>query len=385
MASATVRESIATSAYLKLPSSMSRKEKESRIDAVLEELGLVECKNTMIGDELLGMKGVSGGQRRRVSIGIELIKQPSAIFLDEPTSGLDSEMALAIMETLQNLAKMNRTITVTIHQPNSIITSKFDDFMLLAGGELVYFGEWKGSVPFFAAAGLHCPQFTNPTDYFLSVLQEQVNVDTLVEQQRRKGASSSGGAGSLLENGDEERPLEVVSSPSVSKQATATEEKEKENVNEHPEVPVWSQIWVLAVRNFRNYLRNPVMLFAELAQYLFMGIFIGLMYLQLNNSVLTGVPDRLASLWFGFAVLSFTPSYTAVTIWDRERVLLRREAGQAMYSVSAWFTARTVVTIPMQIVQTLIFGFIAFFMVGYAITLTNILISLASYALFQFI
>jgi len=83
------------------------------------------------------------------------------------------------------------------------------------------------------------------------------------------------------------------------------------------------------------------------------------------------------------AVLSFTPSYTAVTVWDRERVLLRREAGQAMYSVTSWFLARTIVTVPTQIIQTLLFGLVAFFMVGYAITLSNIMVYLCSYALFQ--
>lgn len=100
-ASATVRECITTSALLKLPMSMTRAEKQARIDTVLSELGLLDCQNVRIGDELLGIKGVSGGQRRRVSIGIELVKNPRAIFADEPTSGLDSEMAAAIMDTLQ--------------------------------------------------------------------------------------------------------------------------------------------------------------------------------------------------------------------------------------------------------------------------------------------
>lgn len=385
-ASATVRESIITSALLKLPMTMTRKEKEARVDAVLEQLGLTDCQNIMIGDELLGIKGVSGGQKRRVSIGIELVKEPRAIFLDEPTSGLDSEMAVAIMDTLQTLAKSNRTIVLTIHQPNSLITSKFDDFMLLAGGDLVYFGLWEGAVPFFAAGGLHCPQFSNPTDFFLHALQDQANVDTLVEQQRRKGSPA---AFSSLCTDEESTFTGVDSNKKKKNNITAvggdddTVVASGEVVATHPEVPGWYQTYVLTERNFRNYLRNPVMLFSETAQYLFMGLFTGLMYLQVNNSVETGVQDRLASLWFGMAVLSFTPSFTAVTIWDRERVLLRREAGQAMYSVSAWFAARTAITVPMQVAQTLLFGLVAFFMVGYAITFSNLMIYLASYALFQ--
>ena len=285
-ASATVRESILTSALLKLPISMTRKEKEARVDSVLAELGLTECQHVRIGDELLGMKGVSGGQRRRVSIGIELIKDPKAIFLDECTSGLDSEMAVGLVGTLKNLAvRMQKTIVLTIHQPNSLITSKFDDFMLLAGGELVYFGAWEGAVPFFDAAGLRCPQFTNPTDFFLNCLQDQSNVDALVETQRRKGLGTS-------PQGTDDVEAVAVANKDASP-ASLGADAGKEIKATHPEVPGWYQTYVLSQRSFRNYIRNPVMLFSETAQYAFMGIFVGLMYLRLNNSVETGVNDRL--------------------------------------------------------------------------------------------
>jgi ABC-type multidrug transport system ATPase subunit len=83
LASATVREVVTTCALLKLPRALSRRQKEARVEGVLSELSLLECQDTLIGDELAGIKGISGGQRRRVSIGIELIKDPKAIFLDE--------------------------------------------------------------------------------------------------------------------------------------------------------------------------------------------------------------------------------------------------------------------------------------------------------------
>ncbi|GFH23306.1 ABC transporter domain-containing protein [Haematococcus lacustris] len=84
--------------------------------ARIRELDLQGCADTVVGDELLDMKGISGGQKRRVSLGIELIKDPSVIFLDEPTSGLDSEMALSVMEGLVRLARKDRTVVCTIHQ-----------------------------------------------------------------------------------------------------------------------------------------------------------------------------------------------------------------------------------------------------------------------------
>ena len=291
---------------------------------------------------------------------------PTSIFLDEPTSGLDSEMAVSLLENLKDLCRRNRTVALTIHQPNSIITSKFDDFMLLADGNLVFGGLWSESVDFFKQAGLQCPQFVNPTDFFIRVLNDKENVEKLTELQNAvtKAEISETGSAELMEH-------------SSSRLVTSA------TVDAAPEVPLWYQTAILASRNFKMYIRNPAMLFAETAQYVFMGLFLGLVYLQLNNSVETGVQDRLASIWFGMAVLSFTPSFTAVVSWEKERVLLRRESGQAMYRIGSWYLAKSCVVIPIQTLQTILFGLVAYFMVGYKITLTNVLIYFAAYILFQ--
>lgn len=372
LSSATVKEAVTTSALLKLPMSMTKKEKIAQVQKVLKELDLVSCQDTLIGDELLKIKGISGGQKRRVSIGIELVKDPVAIFLDEPSSGLDSEMAVSLIENLSQLCQKGRTVTLTIHQPNSLITSKFVDFMLLAEGKLVYGGPWSESVEFFKEVGLNCPQFTNPTDFFIHALQDEENIEKLAAHQSMKEGST--------------QKLKDVELGAVS-DAMTTKQKLSEKLDDgeiiHPEAPLWYQGSILATRNWLMYLRNPAMLVSETTQYLFMGIFVGLMYLQLNNGVSTGVQDRIGSIWFGMAVLSFTPSFTAVTAWDRERILLSRECGQGLYSIASWYFAKTIIMIPLQTVQTLLYGLVAYFMVGYTITFSNVLIYLAAYAMFQ--
>lgn len=286
--------------------------------------------------------------------------------------------------SLQALARRNRTVVLTIHQPNSLITSKFDDFLLLASGRCVYFGPWEGAVPFFAAVGLHCPQYTNPTDFFLTVLQDPANEDTLVEQRQRKEGSQGDEVG-LVAVGEDD--VEGAGTP--SKLPLAASISFRAGVDDGAAaaaaavVPAWYQTAVLAQRYFRNYIRNPGMLFAEASQYLFIGVFIGLLYLQLNNSIETGVSDRLGAIFLAAAITSFTPSYTAVTIWDRERVLLRRETSQAMYSVHSWFAARTIVTWPILTAQTLIFCFISFYMMGFVNTATNLFIYLGAFVMFE--
>jgi ATP-binding cassette subfamily G (WHITE) protein 1 len=116
------------------------------------------------------VKGISGGERKRTSIGVELITDPSLIFLDEPTTGLDSFTATSVMETLKDLAKSGRTIVQTIHQPNSDIYEMFDRLMLLAKGKVIYFNEAKYAVDYFGQNNYKCPELSNPADYFMSIM-----------------------------------------------------------------------------------------------------------------------------------------------------------------------------------------------------------------------
>ena len=131
--------------------------------------GLTECANVLVGSEKDDIKGISGGQIRRLAIGLELVTRPSVIVLDEPTSGLDSEIALTTMLTLKSLAENRRTVdnrsqrhlwqvmcmqvVCSIHQPNSDIVDTFDDIHLMAQGRSVYLGPWSQAVGFFVKAG----------------------------------------------------------------------------------------------------------------------------------------------------------------------------------------------------------------------------------------
>lgn len=162
----TVRECLEFAAKLKLPGSLDSK--LARVDTIIAELRLSKCANTKIGGPLI--KGVSGGERKRTSIGVELITDPNLIFLDEPTTGLDSFTATSVMETLKDLAKSGRTIIQTIHQPNSDIFEMFDRLMLLAKGKVIYFNEAQHAVDYFAKINYRCPELSNPADYFMAIM-----------------------------------------------------------------------------------------------------------------------------------------------------------------------------------------------------------------------
>ena len=140
----TVRETITYSAHLRLPTSMTEEEINGIVDGTIIEMGLQECSDRMIGNWHL--RGISGGEKKRLSIAIEILTRPSLLFLDEPTSGLDSASAFFVIQTLRNVARDGRTIISSIHQPSSEVFALFDDLYLLSGGETIYFGEAKLAV-----------------------------------------------------------------------------------------------------------------------------------------------------------------------------------------------------------------------------------------------
>ena len=166
---------------------------------MLRELGLRECADVRIGDTakrlvvvhealfyllVSGRRGISGGEKKRVSIGIEMVTDPGLLLLDgnfmslwgpvvpngsvfhiEPTSGLDSSTAYSIMLLLKNLAQRGRTVICTIHSPSSKIFALFDRLLLMTEGSIVYMGPARQCLPFFQENGLICPPLQNPAEF----------------------------------------------------------------------------------------------------------------------------------------------------------------------------------------------------------------------------
>jgi len=151
LATATPREALEFSAQLRLPGTMSRDEIRTLIDGLIEDLGLESCADTMIGGALI--KGISGGQRKRTSVGIELITDPALIFLDEPTSGLDSFSAYNMVALLRTVAAANAVCLCTIHQPSSEVFDLFDQVIFMKDGKVFYHGAVRELTAYFRGYG----------------------------------------------------------------------------------------------------------------------------------------------------------------------------------------------------------------------------------------
>jgi ABC-type multidrug transport system ATPase subunit len=148
---------------------MTAAQKKQRAEDVLLKLGLKDCADNLIGSDLI--KGISGGEKRRVSIAVQILTDPRVLLLDEPTSGLDAFTASSIMEVLQGLANEGRTLILTIHQSRSDLFQQFGSVLLLArGGFPVYSGNSVGMLPHFGSLGFPCPTTTNPADFALDLI-----------------------------------------------------------------------------------------------------------------------------------------------------------------------------------------------------------------------
>ncbi|KAL7153307.1 hypothetical protein ABFS83_04G159100 [Erythranthe nasuta] len=178
----TVYETLMFAADFRLGST-SRADKRQRVEQLIEQLGLSSARNTYIGDE--GTRGVSGGERRRVSIGVDIIHGPSLLFLDEPTSGLDSTSAHSVIEKVHDIARSGSTVILTIHQPSSRIQLLLDHLIILARGQLMYQGSPKDLTLHLDRLGRKIPDGENAMEYFIDVVQEydqsSLGVEVLAE------------------------------------------------------------------------------------------------------------------------------------------------------------------------------------------------------------
>ena len=163
----TVEETLMVAASLRLPGA-SKKERQKAVDKTLRQMQLKDVRQTRVGDDRF--RGISGGERRRLALGCELVGKPRVVLADEPTSGLDAFQAERIISVLRGIAAQGCTVVLTIHQPSSKVWRMLDDVMLLTEGRCVYFGERISCLPTLRAAGYTCPPETNPAEFAIDVI-----------------------------------------------------------------------------------------------------------------------------------------------------------------------------------------------------------------------
>lgn len=356
----STRENLEYAAHFRIP----EKDRKTRVKRIIDEFRLNECQNTMVGSSIkseygVNPPGISGGERRRAYIAQEILTNPSLIFFDEPTTGLDSPAALSVLTVIRALAKQSGcTVILTLHQPSSKMFDLFDKFGLMISGKMVYFGDAKAALPYFANLNLACPQYYNPADHFAEKLVEKESADILIEH-----FSVNSKAEAKVIDAEPGVKLELISEESS---------KQKESINhvkinpaERYTLPLWDQFTTLTRRSFiftwRSF--NP----ASLVVTFLIAFFIGLcgirrQHLDLND---WRIPILNAVIFLGFIYgVGFMPTINAINICMREIPLVHKELKNGSYHPLVYFFAKRIGETPLDLFPPLVYVLIVYFMVG---------------------
>ncbi|KAM7169913.1 broad substrate specificity ATP-binding cassette transporter ABCG2-like [Macrochelys suwanniensis] len=368
MGTLTVRENLQFSASLRLPQSRNSKaEKQLKVNAVIQELGLQECADTKIGTEFL--RGVSGGEKKRCSIGVELITAPSLIFLDEPTTGLDANTANSIMQLLHQLSRKGRTVIFSIHQPRYSIFRLLDHLMLMNKGEIIYAGPAEESPGYFNSIGYQCEAFNNPLDFFLDVIGGEI-----MQSQPSPELASVRESDSHSSSCSDKNPLPIYYHKSRYYEQLQEELENLQSFESHlsDAVPTkatyatsfFYQLYVVSNRNVKNILRNPQTSIGQLLLGTFFSVLVGLIFYKVPATLPEAFQNRLGAFFF-LVINQVFGNLSAVELFINERKLFIHESSRAYYRTSAYFLAKVFADlVPNRIIPLLMFSAISYFMMG---------------------
>lgn len=338
----TVEDTLLFTARLRLPPKTSMAQIIDRVDHIMKQMELTKAKNTIVGNSLL--KGISGGEKKRLCIAMELLMKPALIFLDEPTSGLDSITALIICKRLKHLAMSGKyTIISTIHQPQSKIFSLFDNLLLMKDGVIVYQGNLQKGIRFFEDRGFPLPDATNPADHLLDIIMpiNDVSDEFLTKKYEAKSIQEMNNIPVDLMKGIER---------------VFPEAKEQ--------IPWGSQFLILCERNLREYRMNYRTVSTKILIWIIMATFIGTVFYQIGNDA-NSVSKRASSLFFCCINQGIFVAIETLNTFPAERALTLRERKAGTYKVSAYFLAKFVIDFLIRIINPIIFSLIVYFLIGY--------------------
>lgn len=359
----TVKETLMVSAKLTLPKTWTTKAKEDRVDRLLRDLDLTGAAETMIGSASNpDAVGISGGERRRLCMAMELMNDPPLLFLDEPTSGLDSASALMVVQLLKRQAEAGKTVVCVIHQPRASILPLFDSVLLIGKGKTVYYGpscnfdaETDPLRSFFTEAGYPCPAFENPADHILDIINTAGDGNTTDESLKAREATveklcAHYGQSPLCKemsgkaHAGADTPLPAVHGNGKSKYATSW----------------FTQFGVLIGRTLKLKLRDPMSFATVLSGVVVVSVLEGSIYWQIPMG---DWQNRIAAIAMFVSFMAFM-CFDILMLWPAERTVYLRDQRAGMYSTSAFYIARSFAELPIHMLTGILGGVTTYYMYG---------------------
>ncbi|KAJ1403143.1 P-loop containing nucleoside triphosphate hydrolase [Sesbania bispinosa] len=369
----TVLETLTYAALLRLPKTLSKEEKVEHAERVIAELGLTRCRNSPVGGCMGLFRGISGGERKRVSIGQEMLVNPSLLLLDEPTSGLDSTTAQLIVSVLRGLARAGRTVVTTIHQPSSRLYRMFDKVVVLSDGYPIYSGHADRVMDYLESVG-YVPafNFVNPADFLLDLangIVADVKHDDQTDHHEDQASVKQSLISSYKKNLYPALKEEIQRNNSESVAFTSGTPRRSDN---RWATSWWEQFRVLLKRGLQER-RHESFSGLRIFQVLSVSILSGLLWWHSDPS---HIQDQVGLLFFFSIFWGFFPLFNAIFAFPLERPMLIKERSSGMYHLSSYYVARMVGDLPMELVLPTIFVTITYWMGGLKPSLVTFVLTL---------
>lgn len=350
----TVRETLRYTARLRLSkSSFTIQEQHTIVDDIILKMGLKDCANTLVGNDLI--KGISGGEKRRLSIAIQLISSPKILFLDEPTSGLDSFTASSIVECLENLTKHGTTIIMTIHQPRSL--EHFGSILLLAkGGKVAFDGTENEIIPYFSKIGYPVPKLTNLADFVIDLISYNTSNKEIEEKTKRR-------VDVIIQSWEDTYNVPIPEGSKLLTNKSEVRENFRSIIKEPANFVVG--FWVLTSRQWLGLIRDKNILIARTTQVLGLAIILALFFSRLKHNT-TSIQDRLGLIQ-QMTALYFTGMLNNLSSYPQERDYFYDEYNDDIVGLNSFFFSYFFIEVPFEIISCFIFTIFMIFVIGFQI------------------
>ncbi|OCK81639.1 putative ABC transporter [Lepidopterella palustris CBS 459.81] len=345
--SLTVRETLYFAAQLSLPSSVNKVERIARIDALIAAFGLQGQSGSLIGTPI--RKGLSGGQKRRVSVAAQLITSPKILFLDEPTSGLDSAASYEVVSFVRNIAKKHNLLVIaSIHQPSTTTFELFDKLLLLSRGRTAYNGPVAGVQEYFDSMGYKMPMYMNPAEFVI----ELVNTDFARDQ---------GKATQQLENiqtywGKSEHSMSIIREIENAVSGSPSTNLEDDNGSANKLLLPFTLIHRSFIKSYRDVVAYGI----RIAMYMGLAVMMGTVWLRLGTGQ-ENINAFTNAIFFGGAFMSFMAvAYIPAFLEDRQ--LYVKERANGLYGPTSFIVSNFIIGLPYLFIISLLFSIIAYWL-----------------------
>ncbi|XP_071442996.1 protein white [Hetaerina americana] len=358
----TVREHLVFQALVRMDKGIPYKHRMQRVEEVISELALTKCQDTLIG--VPGrIKGISGGEMKRLSFASEVLTDPPLMFCDEPTSGLDSFMAYNVVSVLKGMARKGKTVVCTIHQPSSEVFALFDKVLLMAEGRVAFQGTTRDACTFFQELGAPCPSNYNPADFFVQLLavvpsredscRQAIDMicDTFsaseagvsLEKEASAAATIKDGGGLMVIGEDIDDFLGEKRSPYKAG---------------------WcAQFRAVFWRSWLSMIKEPILMKVRVLQTLLVALLLGFLFFGQELSQ-EGVMNINGALFLFLTSMTFQNVFAVINVFCSELPVFMREHLNGMYRTDIYFLCKTLAEVPIFIVIPMVFTCVSYYLIG---------------------